>query len=142
MENGERDGQKHGASAEWDRDQFAREVYPSELRDILRRRRVAFHDDEKQIERISDLEAVIQQKRAALEVAEKKGEPPPEPDPKAGLVGLALSGGGIRSATFNLGVLQVFAKHGLLRWWSACSTSASASAVRQEVHQWTGFNPR
>src|SRR5712692_9691364 len=33
----------------------------------------------------------------------------------AGLVGLALSGGGIRSATFNLGLLQALAKQGILR---------------------------
>ena len=32
-----------------------------------------------------------------------------------GLVGLALSGGGIRSATFCLGVVQVLAKYGILR---------------------------
>ncbi len=32
--------------------------------------------------------------------------PSPEPSTKLGLVGLALSGGGIRSATFGLGVLQ------------------------------------
>jgi Patatin-like phospholipase len=37
-----------------------------------------------------------------------------QPSCKLGLVGLALSGGGIRSATVNLGILQVFAKHGLL----------------------------
>ena len=32
----------------------------------------------------------------------------------APLVGLALSGGGIRSAAFNLGVLQALARGGLL----------------------------
>src|SRR5262249_28348968 len=32
------------------------------------------------------------------------------------LVGLALSGGGIRSAMFNMGVLQAFYKTGLLRF--------------------------
>lgn len=35
-------------------------------------------------------------------------------DEQAPLVGLALSGGGIRSAVFNLGVLQALAHHGLL----------------------------
>lgn len=35
-------------------------------------------------------------------------------DGKAPLVGLALSGGGIRSATFNLGVLQALSRKGLL----------------------------
>src|SRR5262245_2311930 len=31
------------------------------------------------------------------------------------LIGLALSGGGIRSATFSLGVLQALARHGILK---------------------------
>jgi hypothetical protein len=35
-------------------------------------------------------------------------------EPDAPLVGLALSGGGIRSAAFNMGVLQVLARSGLL----------------------------
>ncbi len=35
-------------------------------------------------------------------------------DPQAPLVGLGLSGGGIRSATFNLGVLQGLSRRGLL----------------------------
>jgi hypothetical protein len=33
------------------------------------------------------------------------------------LLGLAVSGGGIRSATVNLGVLQALAKKGVLPWW-------------------------
>ena len=61
------------------------------------------------------------------------------------LSGLALSGGGIRSATFNLGVLQALNREGLLDdfdylstvsgggfvggWWSAWLTR-SASAAR------------
>lgn len=46
--------------------------------------------------------------------ARREAERVARPSGDLGLVGLALSGGGIRSATFNLGVLQVFAKHGLL----------------------------
>ena len=41
---------------------------------------------------------------------EKAGVPPPHPR-----VGLALSGGGIRSATFSLGVLQGLAQLKLLK---------------------------
>lgn len=37
------------------------------------------------------------------------------PSAKLHLVGLALSGGGLRSATFSLGVIQALAKHGLLK---------------------------
>ncbi len=38
------------------------------------------------------------------------------------LTGLALSGGGIRSAIFNLGVMQAFAKRGLLHHLDYLST--------------------
>ena len=43
--------------------------------------------------------------------------PPPQPDNRPDrdqLVGLALSGGGIRSATFGLGVLEALKREGLL----------------------------
>jgi hypothetical protein len=45
------------------------------------------------------------------------GQPPATPtgNPK-NLVGLSLSGGGVRSASFNLGVIQAFYEHGLLRF--------------------------
>ncbi len=51
--------------------------------------------------------------------------PPPGGAPgscDAGLVGVALSGGGIRSATFSLGVLQALAEHRLLRLADYLST--------------------
>jgi predicted acylesterase/phospholipase RssA len=45
--------------------------------------------------------------------------PPPEhedaPSLELGLAGLAFSGGGVRSATFGLGVVQALAKHKILR---------------------------
>ncbi|MDX1428756.1 MAG: patatin-like phospholipase family protein, partial [Rhodothermales bacterium] len=67
--------------------QFLEEVFPAELESI-RRRRASLglgHD------RISE-----------------------EPSTENGLVGLAFSGGGIRSATFGLGVLQILEERGLL----------------------------
>lgn len=39
---------------------------------------------------------------------------PNHPDPRNNLVGLAMSGGGMRSATFNLGVTQALAEYGLM----------------------------
>ncbi|HUP60410.1 MAG TPA: patatin-like phospholipase family protein [Thermoanaerobaculia bacterium] len=44
-----------------------------------------------------------------------------QPRPRA-LSGLALSGGGIRSATFNLGLLQALKRHGLLQRFDYLST--------------------
>ncbi len=54
--------------------------------------------------RVAENEWIAKRRAAA-------GLPPPEDD----LIGLAFSGGGIRSATFNLGVLQGLEKSGLLR---------------------------
>ncbi|MBM3818230.1 MAG: hypothetical protein FJW14_04300 [Acidimicrobiia bacterium] len=48
---------------------------------------------------------------------------------EAGLVGLALSGGGIRSATFCLGVLQALSQHGLLRFADYLSTVSGGGFI-------------
>src|SRR4029450_8288087 len=48
--------------------------------------------------------------------------PRPEPAETLRPLGLALSGGGIRSATFNLGVLQSLARLGILRRMDYLST--------------------
>jgi predicted acylesterase/phospholipase RssA len=48
---------------------------------------------------------------------------------EAGLVGLALSGGGIRSATFSLGVLQALSANGLLRLADYLSTVSGGGFI-------------
>ena len=45
------------------------------------------------------------------------------------LTGIALSGGGIRSATFALGVLQALAKHDLLRRFDYLSTVSGGGYI-------------
>ncbi|GJL66501.1 MAG: hypothetical protein NPIRA05_14720 [Nitrospirales bacterium] len=52
-----------------------------------------------------------------------------EPTVKANLVGLALSGGGIRSATFNLGLLQSLARVKLLKYIDYLSTVSGGSYI-------------
>ena len=49
-------------------------------------------------------------------------ESPPRRPPRDSLIGLAFSGGGIRSATFNLGVIQALARARLLRYFDYIST--------------------
>jgi hypothetical protein len=66
--------------------QFLTEVFPAELAEINRRRR---------------------------EVQLPEVTPSGEPSASAGLVGLAISGGGIRSATLGLGVVQALSKLGV-----------------------------
>ncbi len=51
------------------------------------------------------------------------------PDTGQGLVGLAISGGGIRSATFALGVIQGLAAHGLLRRVDYLSTVSGGGYI-------------
>ena len=45
------------------------------------------------------------------------------------LVGLALSGGGVRSASFNLGVLQAFLRRGLLKYVDYLSTVSGGGYI-------------
>jgi len=52
------------------------------------------------------------------------------------LMGLALSGGGIRSATFNLGVLQGLAKHGLLKRFDYLSTVSGGGYIGSWLSAW------
>jgi hypothetical protein len=50
-------------------------------------------------------------------------------DPPLNLIGLALSGGGIRSATFNLGVLQALAKLEILHYVDYLSTVSGGGYI-------------
>jgi len=63
------------------------------------------------------------------------------PDPiseaqQAGLMGLALSGGGIRSATFGLGVLQALAEMKLLRRFDYLSTVSGGGYAGSWLSAW------
>ena len=55
---------------------------------------------------------------------------------KAGLMGLAFSGGGIRSATFNLGILQGLAKLGLLCKFDYLSTVSGGGYIGSWLINW------
>ncbi len=54
----------------------------------------------------------------------------------ARLIGLAFSGGGIRSATFNLGVLQGLAKHNLLPVFDYLSTVSGGGYIGSWFYSW------
>lgn len=53
-----------------------------------------------------------------------------------GLVGLSFSGGGIRSATFNLGVLQGFANRGYLPMFDYLSTVSGGGYIGSWLASW------
>ncbi|MDP6041773.1 MAG: patatin-like phospholipase family protein, partial [Candidatus Latescibacteria bacterium] len=52
-----------------------------------------------------------------------------EPSTEYGLIGLAFSGGGIRSATFNLGVIQALARKGILKYVDYLSTVSGGGYI-------------
>jgi hypothetical protein len=66
-------------------------------------------------------------KRAELAALEAGDEP---------LVGLAFSGGGIRSATFNLGILQALARCGLLKRFHYLSTVSGGGYIGSWLSAW------
>jgi len=52
------------------------------------------------------------------------------------LIGLAFSGGGIRSATFNLGVIEALAGRQLLRWLDYLSTVSGGGYIGSWLSSW------
>ena len=60
--------------------------------------------------------------------------------PQAGLYGLALSGGGVRSATFALGVLQALADADRLSWFDYISSVSGGGYVHEWLASWIYAN--
>ena len=88
--------------------------------------------------RAVDIEQV---KRAELDLILDRTRQPPPTEPA--VWGIALSGGGIRSATFALGVLQVLARSDLLRgfhYLSSISGGGYANAFVQGLIRRRGFD--
>lgn len=77
--------------------EFEGGVFPEELALILRRRQTLWSGRSKLAAEARRMEAALSEGGAA----------PVRPDAAHGLAGLALSGGGLRSATFSLGVVEV-----------------------------------
>ena len=80
------------------------DVFNEEIENWIKKRRI---DNEKRVEQLVEAEG---------------GEYSPKVKYK--LVGLAISGGGIRSATYALGVLQRAAKAGVLKFVDYLSTAS------------------
>jgi GNAT superfamily N-acetyltransferase len=78
---------------------------------------------------VEDIRADVEIKRRAL----AKQCPP---SVRNGLVGLAFSGGGIRSATFNLGILQSLADLGILRFFDYLSTVSGGGYIGSWFSAW------
>ncbi len=63
-------------------------------------------------------------------------QPPGSDDDKPYLFGLALSGGGVRSAVFSLGVMQRLARDGVLRHVDYLSTVSGGGYIGSAVSWW------
>ena len=94
-------------------------VYAKEV-EYLKRRRKKYNLN-------SNLPANENCEHEKLELPEKADSS--RPDMQHGTVGLAFSGGGIRSATFNLGVLQGLCKHNLLIFIDYLSTVSGGGYI-------------
>ena len=80
------------------------------------------------------LERELQQVQASRNL--RLGENPIRPAARDSLIGLAFSGGGIRSATFNLGILQALAKARLLRTVDYISTVSGGGYIGSWLMAW------
>ncbi len=99
------------------------------------------------------LEEELQRIRASRKVrtGQMPGQEDADPQPSTtiqakafqeGLIGLAFSGGGIRSATFNLGILQGLAKFGILPAVDYLSTVSGGGYIGSWLHAWINREER
>src|SRR4051794_35726653 len=79
-------------------------------------------------------QTVIDNEKAAIGIyrSERLGEA------DAPWTGIGLSGGGIRSATFCLGVLQALAEKGLLRRFDYISSVSGGGYIATSLQWWWG----
>jgi hypothetical protein len=81
------------------------------------------------------MDTILASERALIREYAKKRSEPREPDQQA-TVGLALSGGGLRSVTFSLGVLQALAETGLLGRIDYLSSTGGGSLLAGWLITW------
>jgi hypothetical protein len=84
------------------------------------------------------VEEVLRQEHLEVESARKLrlGENSKRLPARKSLIGLAFSGGGIRSATFNLGVLQALSRARLLRFFDYVSTVSGGGYIGGWLMAW------
>lgn len=84
------------------------------------------------------VERVLQEELQQIEAARvlRLGRNQQRPVAHKSLIGLAFSGGGIRSATFNLGILQALAQARLLRAFDYISTVSGGGYIGGWLMAW------
>jgi len=88
-------------------------------------------------------EPPVEQRRRAFESIDPRDKAAFDQtyDPRASLAGLALSGGGIRSATFALGVLQALGEKNLLWMFDYLSTVSGGGYAGAWWTAWLARDP-
>jgi hypothetical protein len=106
-----------------DTHKFFSDVYLAEL-DYVKKRRAEMDIPSDTV--VTEIERVRELKK---EILESETSQLNVTSAKTGLVGLALSGGGVRSATFNLGLLQSLAKNKVLQYCDYLSTVSGGGYI-------------
>ena len=116
--------------------EYEREPYQNEWESIRTRRRNAFAPSSHKPEPIpNDAVTDVGENSGTVDDASSNGPPDPKDDPTPvgqrpqNLVGLSLSGGGLRSALFNDGLLQAFSHRGLLRYVDYLSSVSGGAYI-------------
>src|SRR5215813_9551282 len=86
--------------------------------------------------RRATFQTVLDEESLEISVGRQLRYAPTNTEPPTSAVGIAFSGGGIRSATFNLGVLQALAGLGLLRIFDYMSTVSGGGYVGSWFSAW------
>ncbi len=109
------------------------------------RRELDFMIERKGEDRSAHLRAICQTLPSAEDFDSDDQTPPPAPKKKrtdqAHLVGLAFSGGGIRSATFCLGIMQKLARDNIFRHVDYLSTVSGGGYTGSALAWWLSGKP-
>src|SRR5258707_2729791 len=87
-----------------------------------------------QVDREACLDAVTHAEKA--EIRARRKEFGTEGNKDGDFLGLAISGGGIRSATFSLGIIQMLAKFGILKHLDYISTVSGGGYIGAWLYSW------
>ena len=108
---------------------------PGEYRGDLRarpERRTTKSGQQRYLEKEADHELLRQERAYVKNWTNKSNKKSSDKD----LTGIALSGGGIRSATFSLGVLQALARHDVLQYIDYVSTVSGGGYIGLGLTWW------
>src|SRR5712692_7947068 len=96
----------------------------------------ALHFEQVLTDEISEIQASRDRRLPETKLPHTGSSDPYAQAHEAQLFGLAFSGGGIRSATFNLGILQALSEFGVLRWVDYLSTVSGGGYIGSWLTAW------